>query len=169
MLLRPIMSLFLCLAVPSLGACGFHPLYAQNQANETTSDVLSRIKIDLIENRVGQLTRSVLLENLTPKGAPVNAEYELVVDLNATTNDHGFTKASGATISDYILSGNYKLIRIADTKIIRSGTLRARTSFNLVQSDFASLEAEATAREDAARNLARQISNQVVIGVNNAE
>ncbi|WP_349595083.1 hypothetical protein [Thalassospira sp. NFXS8] len=93
----------------------------------------------------------------------------MVVDLNETTNDLGFTKANEATISDYILSGNYKLIRISDTKIIRSGTLRARTSFNLVQSDFASLEAEATAREDAARNLARQISNQVVIGVNNAE
>mgnify|MGYP003642398034 FL=1 len=52
---------------------------------------------------------------------------------------------------------------------MRSGTLRARTSFNIVQSDFASLEAKSAAREDAARNLARQIANQVAIGVNNAD
>ncbi|WP_339780452.1 hypothetical protein [uncultured Thalassospira sp.] len=169
MLLRPIMSLFLCLAVPSLGACGFHPLYGQNNAGEATSDALSKVKIDLIENRVGQLTRNVLLENLTPKGSPTNAEYELVVELNESTTDLGFTKQNEATISDYILSGNYKLIRISDTKTMRSGTLRARTSFNIVQSDFASLEAKSAAREDAARNLARQIANQVAIGVNNAD
>ncbi|WP_245835151.1 hypothetical protein [Thalassospira mesophila] len=129
---------------------------------------MSRVKIDVINDRVGQLTRNVLLENLTPKGETSSPLYELSIEIDETTNDLGFTKQNEATVSDYILSGAYKLVRISDTKILRSGTLRARTSFNLVQSDFASLEAKSSAREDAARNLARQIANQVAIGIHGA-
>jgi LPS-assembly lipoprotein len=57
------------------------------------------------------------------------------------------------------------LSRISDSRILRSGTLRARTTYNLVDSDFASLEAESAARSDAARNLARQLANQVAVGL----
>lgn len=38
-------------------------------------------------------------------------------------------------------------------------------SYNIVDSDFASIEAEDTAREDAARNLAQLLANQVAIGL----
>ena len=74
-------------------------------------------------------------------------------------------RANEATIADYILSANYRLSRISDSKVLRTGTLRARTTYNLVESDFASLEAESAARSDAARNLARQLANLVAVGL----
>lgn len=168
MFLRPIMTLFLCLAIPALGACGFQPLYAKNQVGETGADPLAAVKIDMIENRVGQLTRNVLLENLTPKGELSSPLYELKVDMEESKYELGFTKENEATVADYVLTGKYRLIRISDTKILRSGSVRARTTYNIVQSDYATLEAESSAREDAARNLARQISNQVAIGIRSA-
>lgn len=169
MLLRPIMTLFLCLALPTLGACGFQPLYAKNQVGETATDPLAAVKVDMMEDRVGQLTRNILLENLRPESQNQSPLYELKVDIDETNVDLGFTKQNEATVSDYILTGKYQLIRISDTKILRTGTVRARTSYNIVQSDFASLEAKSAAQEDAARNLARQISNQVAIGVRSVE
>ncbi|WP_417814976.1 LPS assembly lipoprotein LptE [Thalassospira alkalitolerans] len=169
MTLRALISIFALLALTSLTACGFRPLYAEDKDGQSTASDMARVKISMMEDRVGQLTRNVLVETLTPRGQIKHPEYVLTVDLSESTSELGFTKDNEATIADYILSAKYRLVSISDTKVLRSGTLRARTTFNLVDSDFASLEAETAAKSDAARNLARQIANQVAVGLRNAQ
>ena len=165
MTLRALLSIIAVLALTGLTACGFRPLYAEDKGGDSTAADMARVKISMMEDRIGQITRNVLVETLTPKGQTLRPEYKLDIGLSEATSELGFTKANEATIADYILSANYKLSRISDSKILRTGSLRARTTYNLVDSDFASLEAESVARSDAARNLARQLANQVAVGL----
>ena len=165
MTLRALISIFALLALTSLTACGFRPLYAEDNGGDSTAADMAQVKISMMENRIGQLTHNVLVETLTPRGQTSRPEYVLDISLSESTRRLGFTKDNQATIADYILRANYRLSRISDSKILRTGKLQTRTTFNIVDSDFASLEAESAARSDAARNLARQISNQVAVGL----
>lgn len=165
MTLRALLSIIAVLALTGLTACGFRPLYAEDKGGDSTAADMARVKISMMEDRIGQITRNVLIETLTPKGQTSLPEYTLDINLSEGTTELGFTKDNEATIADYILSASYELSRISDSKVLRKGSLRARTTFNLVGSDFASLEAESAARSDAARNLARQLANQVAVGL----
>ena len=85
--------------------------------------------------------------------------------MSESTSEQGFTKENEATIADYLINAQYELVRRSDTKVLRKGSVRARTSYNIVDSEFATIEAEDAARGDAARNLAQQLANQVAIGL----
>ena len=165
MTLRAIVPILALVALTTLSACGFRPLYATAGDDYQTAANMAQVKVALIDDRVGQLTRNALLETLTPRGQSSNPLYDLSVTLTESTSEQGFTKDNEATIADYQIIATYAVTRRSDTKVLRSGTVRARTSYNIVDSDFASIEAEDAARKDAARNLAQQLANQVAIGL----
>jgi len=165
MTLRAIAPILALVALTTLSACGFRPLYATAGDDYQTAANMAQVKVALIDDRVGQLTRNALLETLTPRGQSSNPLYDLSVTLTESTSEQGFTKDNEATIADYLIDADYQLVRRSDSKVLRNGTVRARTSYNIVDSDFASIEAEDAARKDAARNLAQQLANQVAIGL----
>jgi LPS-assembly lipoprotein len=165
MTLRAVLPILALLALTTLSACGFRPLYATAGDDYNTSANMAQVKVAVINDRVGQLTRNALLETLTPRGQSANPLYDLQVTVSESTSEQGFTKDNEATIADYLINARYELIRRSDTKVLRKGSVRARTSYNIVDSDFASIEAEDAARRDAARNLAQQLANQVAIGL----
>ncbi|HAI29447.1 MAG TPA: hypothetical protein DCM48_07850 [Thalassospira sp.] len=165
MTLRAIVPILALVALTTLSACGFRPLYATAGDDYQTAANMAQVKVALINDRVGQLTRNALLETLTPRGQSSNPLYDLSVTLTESTSEQGFTKDNEATIADYLIDADYQLVRRSDSKVLRNGTVRARTSYNIVDSDFASIEAEDAARKDAARNLAQQLANQVAIGL----
>ena len=165
MKLRVPFTLIALVALTTLSACGFRPLYAEDRSGQSTAADMSQVEVSLINDRVGQITRNLLIETLTPRGQVTNPAYTLNVDLTEYVSEQAFTKDNEATIADYSLSAKYKLIRRSDSKLLRSGQVRARTTYNIVDSDFASLEAEKAARRDAARTLAQQLTNQVAVGL----
>ncbi|MBC08307.1 LPS assembly lipoprotein LptE [Thalassospira sp.] len=165
MTLRAALPILALLALTTLSGCGFRPLYATAGDDYNTAANMAQVKVALINDRVGQLTRNALLETLTPRGQSATPIYDLKVSLTESTSEQGFTKDNEATIADYQISASYQVTRRSDTKVLRSGTVRALTSYNIVDSDFASIEAEDAARRDAARNLAQQLANQVAIGL----
>lgn len=165
MTLRAIAPILALVALTTLSACGFRPLYATAGDDYQTAANMAQVKVALIDDRVGQLTRNALLETLTPRGQSSNPLYDLSVTLTESTSEQGFTKDNEATIADYLIDADYQLVRRSDSKVLRNGRVRARTSYNIVDSDFASIEAEDAARKDAARNLAQQLANQVAIGL----
>jgi LPS-assembly lipoprotein len=165
MKLRAVLPVLAIMALTTLAACGFRPLYATSGDESNTAAQMNRVNVALINDRVGQITRNTLLETLTPRGQSSQPLYDLETLLTESKIGQGFTKDNEATISDYLISAEYTLTRRADSKVLRKGTVRARTSYNIVDSDFASIEAEDAARTDAARNLAQQLANQVAIGL----
>lgn len=165
MTLRTVFPIIALVALTTLGACGFRPLYATSGDNYNTASNMALVRVALLEDRVGQLTRNALLETLTPRGQSATPLYDLQVSLSESTSEQGFTKDNEATIADYLISATYQLTRRQDSKVLRKGNVRSRTSYNIVESDFASIEAENAARADAAQNLAQQLANQVAIGL----
>ncbi|WP_417803529.1 LPS assembly lipoprotein LptE [Thalassospira lucentensis] len=165
MKLRVPFTVIALVALTTLSACGFRPLYAEDRSGQSTAADMSQVEVSLINDRVGQITRNFLIETLTPRGQVTNPAYTLKVDLSESVSEQGFTKDNEATIADYLLSAKYELIRKSDDARLRNGTVRARTTYNIVDSDFASLEAEKAARRDAARTLAQQLANQVAVGL----
>ncbi|WP_430473743.1 LPS assembly lipoprotein LptE [Thalassospira lucentensis] len=165
MRLRAVLPVLALVALTTLNACGFRPLYATDSSGQSTASDMAQVDIALINDRVGQVTRNALLETLTPRGQVSNPLYDLTVTLTESTSGQGFTKDNEATISDYLVTAQYQLTRKSDSKVLRKGTVRARTSFNIVDSDFASIEAENAARTDASKQLAQQMANQVAIGL----
>tara|TARA_E500000318_G_scaffold111598_1_gene130782 strand:+ start:326 stop:832 length:507 start_codon:yes stop_codon:yes gene_type:complete len=165
MRLRAVLPVLALVALTTLNACGFRPLYATDSSGQSTASDMAQVDIALINDRVGQVTRNALLETLTPRGQVSNPLYDLTVTLTESTSGQGFTKDNEATISDYLVTAQYQLTRKSDSKVLRKGTVRARTSFNIVDSDFANIEAKDAARTDASKQLAQQLANQVAIGL----
>jgi LPS-assembly lipoprotein len=165
MKLRAVFPIIALVALTTLSACGFRPLYATDGDSYETASNMAQVKVAVINDRVGQITRNALIETLTPRGQSTTPLYDLQVSLAESTSEQGFTKDNEATIADYLLTATYQLSRRHDSKLLRQGNVRIRTSYNIVDSDFASIEAENAAQADAARNLAQQLANQVAIGL----
>jgi LPS-assembly lipoprotein len=66
MKLRAVFPIIALVALTTLSACGFRPLYATKGDDYNTASNMALVKVAVINDRVGQLTRNALLETLTP-------------------------------------------------------------------------------------------------------
>ena len=158
-------ALAACLAI--LGGCGFQPLYGQRDRGSVAAE-LAAIKIKLIENRVGQQLHNFLLDRLNPKGKPATAIYDLIIDLEESKEDLAIRKDETATRANLTLRAEYELQRAATGEILVKGFSRSVTSFNIVESDFATLSAESDARKRALREISEDIKIRLGIYFNAA-
>ena len=87
MRLKKIFVLFMTLGV---AACGFKPLYVEKTSgnnfwyynNEYNSEIvqeMSKIKVETVSDRIGQLVKNELIDIFTPLGVPKKAEYFLKI------------------------------------------------------------------------------------------
>jgi LPS-assembly lipoprotein len=139
-----------------LSACGFEPLYAR-RADGSTVDHMAVTKIAVIEDRVGQQLRNVLLEELTPRGQPAQPLYVLEVKLTESISNLAIQKDDTTSRSSLELRATYVLRRIADGEALFDGLSRATTSYNVVSSNFATVSAENDARRRNARVLGEEM------------
>ena len=146
-----------------LTGCGFTPMYGQHSASEPTgqsaavSQQLSQIGIDIIPDREGQLLRNHLIDRLYRSGYPSTTIATLKVSkVNETRTELDLTKSSDATRAQLHLTATMTL---QDTKgkTLLNRSIQSVTSFNILGSEFASRVTEEAARENALRDLARQI------------
>ena len=64
-----------------ISGCGFEPLYVEkkssndwyydNEFDTGIKDEMASVKVELIQDRIGQLIRNDLLDKLTPKGTAI--------------------------------------------------------------------------------------------------
>lgn len=147
-------ALAACLAI--LGGCGFQPLYGQRDRGSVAAE-LAAVKIKLIENRIGQQLHNFLLDRLNPRGEPATAIYDLIIALKESKEDLAIRKDATATRANLTLRAEYELQRAATGEILVEGSIRSVTSYNIVDSDFATLSAESDARERAVREISEGI------------
>lgn len=71
------------IAVLSLNACGFQPLYGPNSDLETVEiqSRLEQIKVSKLPHREGLILRNYILDKLNPSGEPSSPEMALDIDL----------------------------------------------------------------------------------------
>ncbi|TNE65159.1 MAG: hypothetical protein EP335_06335 [Alphaproteobacteria bacterium] len=137
-----------------LAGCGFTPLYEAGGSADDMRAKLSGIEVAPIADRLGQVMHNQLVQRLNSDG---NAEYQLVVTLDQSTEGYGFRPDAAATQEQMTITAHVALVSLVDDKTLFADDMRVRTSYDLVLSDFATV----TQREDSARRLVLDLAERI--------
>ena len=155
----------------SLAGCGFRPLYGRSRQHDLSA-VLAQVEIGPIRAsttddqdlaRVGQQLHNNLLDGLAPRGARGEPIYRLDVIISEGISSLAVQKSAVATRADLSLSASFSLSSLRSGRGLYSGSGRATASFNILNSEFATLMAEKGARDRAARQLSDDIRQKIAI------
>ncbi len=139
-------------------ACGFQPLYSRS--GDSNSLEISAVKILNIENRSGQKLRNFLIERMS-QGAPnKNKPYSLQVKLTESKRNLNIRKDGSATRAILSISAKFVLVQNANGEKFH-GSVWSESSYNALDSDFATLSAEKDARNRALRSISEEIRLRV--------
>ncbi len=168
------MSLFktavLACLVVTLQACGFSPLYQKTTDRPSAGQAFGAILVKPIPDRTGQELRNHLYSVLTPKGSPSNPEWVLAVSLNESIEKISIEQTSFSTRANLKLNGSFTLTPTGDVeKESFSGSVSAVSSYNILDSEYATLVAERDARSRAVIILGNEIRRQLAIWFNRLE
>jgi len=146
----------------ALGACGFEPLYGTADRGAETGQLLSRIEVPPIADRLGQLVRTELNNRLKPRPAP-QPLYAVVVTLTESTQGLAVRRDASATRANLIVNATFTLSAISGGENLLSGEIRSVNGYDILTSDFATLAAEKDARRRGARDVADAIVDRLAI------
>jgi LPS-assembly lipoprotein len=170
----------LCLTLVMLGSvsltgCGFEPVYG-GRSGEATRSTLAAIKIAPIKTtvprgeinsapsentRLGQLLRNEL-ENRFARGGVEQARYRLEVTLIKRASELAVQSNDSVTRLKLDVHARFTLIDTAKDHSLYSGNSRALGSYNVVQSQFATVISEQDAERRAASDLAADIEDLLI-------
>lgn len=146
-----------------LSACGFEPLYGENQDGFSTDQLLEFIQVAPIEDRTGQILRIELTNRLTPTRPVPKAIYALQVTLNESKSGLAVQKDASTTRANLTITASFELVEISSGQVFTGGAVRSVNSYDILLSDFATLAAEANARERGAKDLSDGIVDRISI------
>ena len=151
------------LLAAALAACGFQPLYKKDAADSGVTADLAHVRVlnvhaDFPENdRLGQQMHNMLLQRLNPEGAPAHPAYRLETTMSVTKERTGIQITEEATRARLTVVAGFRLVDAASNKQLYAGSERSTNSYNVADSQFATLSAE----NDAARRAVREISESI--------
>ena len=144
-----------------LSGCGFKPVYSDRHGQNVKAE-FSAIKIELIKDRIGQQLHNQLLDKVNPFGRPASPQYSLTVKLSESKRELAVKKSEIATRANLNFSATFNLTRLRpSTKALLTGTSKVVSSYNILQSDYATSVAEKDARRRAVRELSADIANRL--------
>ncbi len=153
--------LFFCFIVFFIfTSCGYEPLYSKN-AN-TNKELLS-ISVQNIKNRPGQILRNTLLNQLNPERERVITKYRLIVEISESKSSLAYRKDMSATRTDLKITANYLLKDIKNGEILLKQEAKSISSFDVVESVYATLIAEKDVREKNLNVISNDIYTNLVI------
>jgi len=142
----------------SLGACGFHPLYATGPSGSGgMTQYYSQVLVEPIQGRQGVHLRNQLMDEFTPGGTPANAAYRLSIRLEEQKEGLAIQQDTRITRYNYNLTAKYELKDATSGQVLDRGISRSIAPYNVVDSQFATLSAERDAQERAAREIGEDI------------
>ncbi len=158
-------SCALLLSLALVGGCGFRPLYGGGKSGGVSPNLAS-IQIQPIGERTGQLLHNHLLDLLNPRGRPKAPRFQLRVSLTESIGTLAVEKSAFATRANFYLSAKFQLHAIHKGKVDTSKPFFAAethtiSSFNIMDSEFATLATEKDARTRAARQIAYDIHTRL--------
>lgn len=151
-----------------LAGCGFEPLYGENELATATEERLAQISVNPIEDRVGQLVRIALTNRLTPTRPAPRPQYTLRVTLNESKTSLAVEKDSSATRANLTLLASFVLVVNGSGERLTTGSVRSVNSYDIVDSDYATLAAESDARRRGATDIADGIVDRLAIFMSSA-
>jgi len=140
----------------SVAACGFQPLYGRKSVGEVDTQ-FSRIKIQIIPDRVGQQVHNYLLDRINRKGRPAEPLYLLSVKIKVDKVRLGIERDESATRAKLVILADISLQDIETEEVLLKRSARSTNSYNIVDSAVATRSAELDAIDRAAREVSEEI------------
>ena len=141
-------------------SCGYEPIYSKN-ANRN-KELLS-ISVQNIKNRPGQILRNTLLNQLNPERERVITKYRLIVEIFESKSSLAYRRDMSATRTDLKITANYLLKDIKNGEIVLKQEAKSISSFDVVESVYATLIAEKDVREKNLKVISNDIYTNLVI------
>lgn len=153
----------LALAATTLGmaGCGFQPLHGATASGANLDEVLKTVDIVTIPGRTGQQVRNELIFGTTGGGEAGPKAYRLEIAIKQSISYTFATMAGKVQGQTFELSAEFKLVRIADNRVVFKSSTGAHAAYDKVQSIFANVRAQRDAENRAARTVAESIKTQV--------
>jgi len=155
-----------CLAVPVIAAlitaCGFTPVYKQVSQHKA-SQYLSLIEVAPIDGKHGLQLRNRLEEKIFSAGSDASPRYRLSVNLNRSTEAVLIQLDNTATRQNLKMNASFILSDISTGAKIYTGSAVSIGSYNVVDSEFATIAAEDNAAERAALEIGEDIVDLLVV------
>jgi len=157
-----------------LASCGFEPVYGKHSSSASPAQGagmeaatgLSAIDVAIVPDREGQILRNELIDQLRPHGGR-EAKYTLsFADLIVNVRKLDLTKNAEATRAQIIVTTNIYLTDLETGALVLSRPVKSISSYNVLPSKFATRVTEQNARENALRDAARQIVQQLSLFFN---
>ncbi|MGQ0740935.1 MAG: LPS assembly lipoprotein LptE [Alphaproteobacteria bacterium] len=155
------------LLVP-LAACGFHPLYGKI-GGKSADVTFQSIYVEAIPERVGYQLRSNLLDLFDAPSAPQGAMYRLRIELRSDEKGLALEETAAVTRYSYRLAARYRLTRAGSTDVLKKGVVYSLTSYDVVQSPYATVVAERDAQDRAAQDIAERLRTELAVYFINAQ
>ena len=139
--------------------CGFQTIYGENDKKNISE--FSRIAINSMPNRSGQVLRNHLLFLLKPKGNLLKPIYTLDINLKKSTTSLAVRKNAFATRANLTVYAIFNLNRIEDRKTLYSGKYNITVSYNILDTEYATLAVKKNAIERGLTEISEGIRTQL--------
>ena len=141
-------------------SCGYQPIYSKNI---NTNDELLSISVSNIKDRSGQILRNFLTNQLNPENKRVITRYKLTVEISENRAEFAFRRDMSATRSDLENVAKYNLLDIKKGEVLLKEEVKSRSSFDIVDSVYATNVAEKDARKKNLEVISDNIFTSLVI------
>lgn len=140
----------------SVQGCGFQPMYGQ-EAGAIEREDLGSVRVAPIRDRAGQQLHNALRDRLNPLGQPGDPVYVLTVDVNEDFDSLGFRRDATATLGELRLVATFELQDVESGQRLFRGRHESQNTYNILDSQFATIAARKDARERGVRAIADSI------------
>jgi len=147
-------AVFGVLLIVQLAGCGFRPLYGETTRQDVIQE-FSEIQVAPIKDRIGQQLKNELELLLHSRGKSAKPRYRLSARLNESRSSLAVKKSAIATRANLRLVSRFRL-QGAGSGSIEEWTNTITVSYNILDSEFATLMAEKDARKRAVQELAQE-------------
>ena len=155
-----------------LAACGFEPLYVERHSDErwyykgnfdaSIANEMAQIKVEPADERVGQLVRNKLLDNLTPKGIPNRPKYRLNIEhIVKDTSKQAMRDDITATRERVEYKLNYVLTDASNGEVLVHGDSMALLGYDIMANPYSTTFSQKKIEEDAAKIMADDVSLRI--------
>ena len=151
-------------AAPALAACGnsgFRPLYGTTPSGAGLQERMAQVDIATIPGRVGQRIRNEMIFQSTGGGTALSPTHRLEVVIRESVLST-LVRTDGESLSQiYAIEASFRVIKIADKKVVLQGTSNARAGFERFQSIYSNVRAREDAENRAATTVAEDLKTRV--------
>lgn len=156
---------FACLiggAALALASCGLRPLYGTSSSGASVPALMASVDVNKVPGRVGQRLRNELIFQKTGGGGDyASSVYRLDIAIREEIKDQLVRVTGDVTGQVYQLNAAFKLVRLADNKVVLQGNSVGRAPFDRVDSIYANVRARLDAENRAADTVAEGIKTRI--------